>query len=343
MSTPAPTPAPMPGPPYLPPYAGLGGIPTNELDTPLAAVFLLLFIGGAVAHMTILQLNLRRSHKFVFSGLLFGFCMARITTMVMRIVWANRPTNASIAIAAQVFTNAGVVLLFLVNLIFAQRILRASHPNTFWSRPMHFAFIFLYVLLVASLCVLIALTVVTFYTLDPSLRMVARDLQWYGQSVFLFICVLPLPLLAGNFLIKRKQALDKFGSGRHRTKVAVLASSAALLTLGAAFRTGTNFLPPRPREDPAWYQSKACFWVFYFAIEVVVIWLYVAVRVDRRFHVPNGSKGPGAYSRGKSAKEVIGAAEDEGVGRTETRIMTEEEMFDEDKEQTAEEEAGHKV
>ena len=343
MSAPAPTSPPMTGPPYLPPNAALGGVPTNELDTPIAAVFLALFVGGAVAHMTILQLNLRRAHKFVFSGLLFGFCMARITTMIMRIVWANRPTNISVAIAAQIFSNAGVVLLFIVNLVFAQRILRASHPNTFWSRPMHYAFVFLYVLLVASLCVLIGLTVTAFYTLDPYLRTVSRDLQWYGQSVFLFICVLPLPLLAGNFLIKRKQALDKFGTGRHRTKVAVLAFSSTILTLGAAFRAGTNFLPPRPKTDPAWYQSKACYWLFYYTIEIIVVYLYVAMRVDRRFHVPNGSKGPGAYSRGKSAKDVIGSGEDEPAGRTETRIMTEEEMFDEDEERPAEKEANSRV
>ncbi len=65
--------APPSGPPYAPPFAALGGMPTNELDTPITAVFLVLFIIGAVSHMTILQLNRRRSHKFLFSGVLFGF------------------------------------------------------------------------------------------------------------------------------------------------------------------------------------------------------------------------------------------------------------------------------
>ena len=341
MSSPAPSgqmaSEPMSGPPYLPPNALLGGQPTNDVDTPIAAVFLVLFIIGAACHMSILQLNRRKSHKFILSGLLFGFCMARITTMIMRIVWANRLENVSVAIAAQVFSNAGVVLLFLVNLIFTQRVLRASHPNVFWSRPVHFAFLFLYGLLLVSLFMLIGLTVTSFYTTDMYLRTVARDIQWYGQSVFLFIAVLPFPLLLGNWLVPRKQRVDKFGTGRHRSKIIILLCTTFLLSLGAAFRTGTNFLPPRPRSDPAWYQSKACYWTFYFVIEIVVVYLYVIVRVDRRFHVPNGSKGYGDYSRGKSAKDVIGADESP-ASRVETRIMSEEEMFDEPEEGPKDEE-----
>jgi len=60
------------GPPYLPTTAGLGGLPTKSLDDPICAVFLALFAMGAVAHMTILQVNLRRKKKFIMSGLIFG-------------------------------------------------------------------------------------------------------------------------------------------------------------------------------------------------------------------------------------------------------------------------------
>ena len=60
------------GPPYLPTTAGLGGMPTKTFDDPICAVFLALFAMGAVTHMTILRVNLRRKKKFVMSGLLFG-------------------------------------------------------------------------------------------------------------------------------------------------------------------------------------------------------------------------------------------------------------------------------
>ena len=94
--------------PYPPTTASLGGLPTVGVDVPLCAVFLVLYIIGAVSHMTILQVNLRRGHKFVISGLLFGFCMSRLVTMILRIVWATRPTNLRLGIASNVFVYAGV-------------------------------------------------------------------------------------------------------------------------------------------------------------------------------------------------------------------------------------------
>jgi hypothetical protein len=50
----------------------LGGAPEIGVDIPITAVFLAMFIMGAVAHMTIFQLNRRKGHKFLMSGLLFG-------------------------------------------------------------------------------------------------------------------------------------------------------------------------------------------------------------------------------------------------------------------------------
>jgi hypothetical protein len=64
------------GPPYLPTVASLGGMPTVELDDPICGVLLLFFIAAAATNMTILQINLRRDHKFFFSGLVFGFCVS---------------------------------------------------------------------------------------------------------------------------------------------------------------------------------------------------------------------------------------------------------------------------
>jgi hypothetical protein len=60
------------GPPYPPTVWALGGLPRASVDVPVTAVFLALFILGAIAHMTILQLNGRRGHKFLMSGLIFG-------------------------------------------------------------------------------------------------------------------------------------------------------------------------------------------------------------------------------------------------------------------------------
>ena len=238
----------------------------------------------------------------------------------MRIVWACRLDNVRIAIAASVLVAAGVVLLFIINLIFAQRILRASHPNSAWHPLFSAFFVAIYVIIVVSLFLLIAFVVLSFYTLDLNLRRIARDVQLYGGTYFAVVAILPIFLVLGGLIIPRKTRVEKFGSGRYRTKIYILITAAVLLALGAWFRVGIQYMEPRPRNDPAWYHSKACFYVFNFAIEVVVTWLYVIVRVDRRFYVPNGSKGPGDYS-GRNAEKI-------GEGVPVRRVMTEEEVFD---------------
>jgi Protein of unknown function (DUF3112) len=286
---------PPPGPPYASTVALTGGLPTVAVDVPISAVLMALFVMLAAGHMTLFQINRRRDHKFLVSAVMFGFCMARISTLAMRIAWAAHPTNVPVAIAANVLVAAGVVLLFLVDLIFAQRIVRALHPNVGWHPWFSRVFRLFYVLLGVSLVLLITLTVITFYTLDSNLRRVARDIQLYGQSAFLLLCVLPLPLVLTAALVPHQWPVEKFGSGRFRTKVFVLLFASTILTLGAAFRLGTNSLSPRPLTNPAWYQSRACFYCFNFVIEIIVVLTYLVARIDRRFHIPNGAKGPGDY------------------------------------------------
>lgn len=314
-------------PPYPPTTASLGGVPTVGLDIPITAVFLVLFILGAVGHMTIFQLNRKRGHKFIMSGMLFGFCMARITTCVMRIVWATRPTQLRVAMAAQIFVSAGVVLLFVINLIFAQRIVRASHPHTGWHPFFAKAFVLIYVLIVLVLAMLITALVQSFYTLNAHTKHIDRSIVLFGQTFNTFIAFLPILLVIGGLVIPRRTRVEKFGNGRFRSKIFILMFSAVILTLGAAFRAGTNFITPRPRADPAWYHSKACFYTFDFLIEWVVVVFYMALRVDLRFHVPNGSKGAGDYSA--VLKKVVTG---KGEGRVATRVLTEGEVYDEESE-----------
>jgi hypothetical protein len=93
--------------PFAPPDAILGGIPTTKLDVPISAVFLVLFLIGAATHMTIYNMNSKRGHKFILSDLFFDFCMVRTVTTTMRIVWAFKPANNSVVLAAEIFENAG--------------------------------------------------------------------------------------------------------------------------------------------------------------------------------------------------------------------------------------------
>ena len=322
-----------PSAPYAPRIASLGGIPNVHTDIPITSVYLFLFILGAVCHMTIFRLNQARGHKFIMSGMLFGFCMARTVTCIMRIVWACRQTNVRVGIAAQVFVAAGVVLLFLINLIFAQRIVRAAHPHSGWHPALSWFFKALYVLIVLTLLMLISAVVQSYYTLNANTRRIDRDIQLYGSTLYSVIGFLPIPLVIGGLIIPRKTRVEKFGSGRFRTKIFILLTATTLLCLGASFRCGIGYLKPHPITHPAWYHSKVCFYIFNFTVEILVIFLYVAVRVDQRFWIPNGSRGAGDYA-GRSAggeeekQQQQTSAEQRPSSESRFRILPEELVFD---------------
>lgn len=292
------------GPPYLPTSAGVGGRATISVDVPVSAVFIAMFLACAAGHMTIFQKNKKRGYKFIPSVASFGFCMARTVASILRIAGATRPTNINLAIAGQVFVAAGVLILFILNLLFSQRMLRASQPRLGWSRPLSLLFKALYALVIATLIILITATVKSFFTLDPETRRICRDLQLYGASFFTFITFLPLPILAYACLAPRQQQTEPLGTGSWRTKALIVGISSTLLCLGAGFRLGTSAMPPRALSDPAWYHHKACFYIFNFGLEIVVAYMWLILRIDRRFHVPNGSSKVRTYSaETKSAAE----------------------------------------
>lgn len=287
-------------PPYAPQTALLGGLPTKDLDDTITVVFLMLFILGAITHMTILQLNLRLGRKFLMSSLIFGFCVARITACTMRLVWASHPTDVSVAIAANIFVQAGVIILFIINLLFSQRVIRASYPHWAWKKWFSIIFKVYYATIIIALIALITATVQSSYTLSINTHRIDRDIQLFGATYFAVSAFMPLPILLIKLFIAPKSRVEKFGEGRFRTKIWILVFASSILTIGAIFRITTNYLTPRPRLNPAWYHSKACFYAFNFTIEIIVVALYAAVRVDKRFFIPNGSSGPGDYLRSGS-------------------------------------------
>ncbi|KAM0799890.1 hypothetical protein BDR22DRAFT_898639 [Usnea florida] len=295
------------GPPYAPTTAGLGGLPTVQLDVPITSVFMALFLLGAASHFTLLQLNKRRGHKFNMSGAMFGFSMARVTACMLRIVWATHPKNTSLAIAASLFVAVGDLLGSVVNLNFTHRIIRALHPSIGWSKPVTWAFASFYVLIVVSVILLISFSVESYYTLNPSRLHTAHHVLLYGSTYFATAAFLPIPLLLATLLKPRTSRAENFGRyGTMRSKVLITLWGAILLALGAWFRAGTGYLKPRPATHPAWYQSKACFYIFYFTIEITVIYSYFFLRIDQRFHVPDGANGPGEYSGAVEARHPDG-------------------------------------
>lgn len=282
---------------------------------PISAVLAAIFIGSAVLNMVIFQRNRRRGHKFVLSALLFGFSMARIVANVMRIVWAAKPKDAQIAIAAGVFTNAGVIILFIINLILVQRVLRAYHPTFGWGKAATMFFRFLYFSIGAALIMVIVAVVYSFYTLDMAAKQKIRDVQLFAVVYLAVLAFIPIPIAILALVWPKSEPADPFGRGASLgRKAGMIIFTATLLTLGAAFRAGTAFYV-RPASNPAWFHSKACFYCFIYLVEIISAFTYALGRFDRLFHIPDGSSAPGDYSRKAAEKGAArGQSDEEAIG-----------------------------
>ncbi|KAL7629802.1 hypothetical protein AAE478_001325 [Parahypoxylon ruwenzoriense] len=276
--------------------AGVGGLPTVIPDIPVSSVLILLYVGFAAANMAIFQIDLRSGRKFLPSVFLFAFCMARITTLVLRIVWATRQTNVRLSVAANVFVNAGILIVYVINLIFAQRILRAKQPALGWHMILRIIYRVLYAGVACALIMVITALVLSVYSLDSYTLQACRDIQLAAGTYLVVFTTLPVFILAAAYFLPRSPDEETFGEGRMMTKTIVVLAIACLAMLNSGFRAGTAWMPPRPNTHPAWYHGKAPFYVFNFTVEIIMLCILTPVRIDKLFHIPNGSKKPGDYS-----------------------------------------------
>lgn len=274
---------------------------------------MVLFVIGAAVHMKIFQGNRARGHKFLPNLFIFSkimrcifsvallilavFCMSRILTSILRIASVSLPQNIRLALAAQIFLAAGVLILFIINIIFAMRLVRSTHRSFGWHPAFGITFNILFVVIAATLIMVITGTVQSFYTLNLQIRATDRSLQLYGSTLLAIVATLPLPMAALTLLIPYSP-LDEFGTGRLRTKVIVLLISTTLLSIGAWYRCAITWQTPVPRSQPLpGYLGKAPFYILNFLFEFQTVIMYAVLRVDQRYHIPNGAHGPGSYSR----------------------------------------------
>lgn len=235
----------------------------------------------------------------------------RIIALILRIAWATHPANVHLALAAGVMVNAGSPLLYIANLLMVQRIVRARQPALGWHIGLRLLIRIAYACLVAALAMIITAFVVNAHTLDPHIQMICRALQLVASVLFLLVAVLPLLLLLAALLLPRRDNAERFGSGSATMQVLILAVSALLCLLIAGFRAGTLMARPRPIYNPAWYHSTEAFYICIFALELLTLGFLTALRIDRRFHIPDGSKGPGDYSDATKSDDGFGKR---GVG-----------------------------
>lgn len=296
------------------------GFPKSNTDAAPTAAFLALFFLTALSHMFIFFRNKKRGHKFLFNGLCIGFCMARVVTSSLRLAWIYNIQSRNLAIAATIFVAAGVLLLFIINLFFAQRILRGLHPHLGWHKGISKAFLVMYLLIIPLLIMVVTATTQSFFTTDKNIVRMDIDMQRGASTYFLVVALLPLPITIFALTYPKATDPDHFGKGSFKLKAAIVMFASTLLTLGAGFRTGTSFetFKPEYATNPPWWNAKWCFYFFNFTLELIVVLMYLVVRIDLVFHIPNGSHGPGSYSRGQTEAGEKEDFESEGSQRAST-------------------------
>ncbi|KAF5135176.1 hypothetical protein E5D57_005820 [Metarhizium anisopliae] len=289
----------------------LGGIPTPTLDVPVTIVFLVLFSLGAYLHISVYKANAKRGHKFLLSSLMFDFCMVRVTTCLFRILWAFIGLQApGIVLVANVFQNGGLiamcpsaVVVFAVNLFFAQRLIRAMHPSIGW-HPV-FSRYSLFLIWTCPAVTIMNIIAVCVNFLVPARAQGAETVLQVGACWNMMLVVTPLLWL---FIASAKPGPtpENFGTGDFRAKASLLVFSASVMTVGAAVRLTIAF----NHNGPEQLFSKASLYTTQFILEYLVVAAYAFFRIDQIYHIPNGSSGPGDYSWNGCPKRGLWTPED---------------------------------
>ena len=265
--------------------------------------------------MAVFQVNRRKCHKFFISLLLFGFSMARIVTLALRMAWAREQHNVQVGVASQVFTNAGVLIVYVVNAILAQRILRAKHPHLGWHAILRVAFRVFYILISIALVGIITSVVLSVYTLNAQVLQNCRNIQLVALTYIFIFTLLPLPIVGIATFLPTSAHEETFGEGSTISKSVIITLSSCICLLIAGFKAGVGWSTPRSLEDPGWYDSKATFYVFNFTLEILALGFLTITRIDKRFHVPDGCKQAGDYTRLRDRMSLEGSERTDDLAR----------------------------
>ncbi|KAJ5087588.1 hypothetical protein N7456_011204 [Penicillium angulare] len=271
--------------PYPSRYWTLGSDPTSVVDIPITGVFTFLFLAGAVTHFTIFQVNLRRKHRFFLSIFCIGYSMSRVIARVLRIVTTAKPENLNVTVAYTIFLNIGVVFMYLLNLVLCRRILRSNHPTVGSHHIGSIIFWGLCILIILTVVMILTVIIQSFFTLNIKTHLIDRDIQLYALTLFAVISSIPLPV-AFLALISTNVGGESnlFRYRNPISRAALLLFVTFFVCLGATYRCATTWLEPvslkRPEPD---YMNLGCFYVFYFAIDFIVIFAHAVGRVDRLY------------------------------------------------------------
>ncbi|KAK6524524.1 hypothetical protein TWF281_011431 [Arthrobotrys megalospora] len=308
---------------FLTPFAILGGIPSKIPDFPASLVLAIMFLALAITNIIIFKGNMSKGHKFKLSIFMIGFSMSRVVTLSLRSAWSFKPTDVDLAIANQVFNAAGVVALYILNLIFCHRLFRARHPSVEHGKRrkiFYGSFAAIYTLIGCTFVLVIAPTIWGFFTQDQDLQKKFMTIRKVGSTIlaviaFLPFLIVPITLFSPHKGVETSLGVEKRSDGGFWLKGLIILVGAFFLTFGAGFRAGVVYTTPRLRTHPAWYHSRAAYYVTYFAFEYIVVLWFTIMRVDERFSVYDKDERLGTL---KDSSDGTLKREEGGEGKSES-------------------------
>lgn len=208
-----------------------------------------------------------------------------------------RPDNARLAIAALIFINVGVLVIYVVVLNLATRLLRARQPRIGWHPMLAKCITANYVFMVIFILLVIAFTILSFYTRNPTLLQASLWIQRTGILYFWIFNLIAPTLYFLAVLLPKSHEAEQFGTGSMSAKITILGIIIFFNLWISGFRMGTSWTSARPLTDPAWFDTRAAFYIIELGFEIIITYLMLITRFDKRFWVPNGSKKHGDYSR----------------------------------------------
>jgi len=279
--------------PASPDIFQLGATPTIGVDDPICAVLMLVFTVLGTAFACLLHLDIRRRQRVLFTPILIVFCLARVAALVLRMARAEHPTDYGTTAAALVIMYGGILLLYLVNLVFTRRFLHA-YARFGQHVAVDAAFWFLVFGTVASLIMGIVATVATLLTVYAH-RMAADvdadyNVQLFSLTFIVAVACMPIPLalLVGLFPRKRRHGPQQNGEEtlvQLARRLRLLMFTSVLLGLEAGFRCATAF-DDEPDRSSGWIQGKAAYYCFNYVTEILVLAGFLYARFDKGYRSP---------------------------------------------------------
>lgn len=188
------------------------------------------------------------------------------------------------------------VVIMLINIFFAQRIIRSIHPNFGWHPAFRAATLFFVFSVPAVILTNSTAIGVSFFKIEDQERVdTALNVLKAGVSWIMLLAILPVVAVLFAAVFSGPKP-ERFGTGDTHNKIAVLMIGAILLIAGHSIRLAST-LNPEPPGSTSKLLSKEVFYTTGFMLEIFVVVFYAVARIDLLFHIPNGSSGPGDYSR----------------------------------------------